>query len=158
VAGVKSDTAFLDDLQKSRGRVERFAAMCRAKGANVWVHPPVVRPDAESRRDFADDGDLMLQIRIEHKVRDVDFHDADDFPFETLIVDEVYKADRIKARPFRYVIENRAGTRVAVVRSATKPEWTVLKKYDAAQGRECEFYEVDKRLVTFCDFGPEALA
>ena len=155
---MKSDDRFVSDLQQSRTRVERFAAMCRRAGADLWVYPSDVRPKASEREAYADGGDLMLQTRIEHKVRDIDFYDANDFPYDTMIVDEVYKVERIKARPFRYVIENRDGTRLAVVRSVTKPKWTIKKRFDPQQGRECEFYEINKRFVAFCDFGPEALS
>lgn len=154
---MKTDSAFIKDLSESRSRVDRFAAMCRRAGADVWVYPPDTRPDSDSRSEYSDGGDMMLQTRIEHKVRDIAFTCAEDFPYSTMIVDEVYKVDRIKARPFRYVIENKDGTRIAVVKSSTKPHWTVSRRYDPQQRRECEFYEVPTSLVTFCDFGPESL-
>jgi len=155
---MKPSDRFVADLSQSRARVERFAAMCRQHGAMMWVYPPALRESEAERMDFADDGDLMLQCRIEHKVRDISFRDAGDFPYPTLIVDEVYKVDRIKARPFRYIIENREGTRIAVIRSATRPHWTVTRRWDKQQGRECDFYEIPKHLAVFCDFGPEALS
>ena len=147
---MKTDEAFLADLENSRGRVSRFASICRAAGVSIWIAPSVVRETAEDRHDFDDPGDLVVHLRVEHKERGLEFTSAADFPFDTVIVDEVYKIDGIQHRPFWYVSENAAGTRVAVISSRTMDKWKTESKYDQRQGRQCEFYVCPKKLVRFC--------
>jgi hypothetical protein len=148
---MKPDADFLDDLKESRGRVSRFAAICKSQGVKVLLYPEVVRPDAAVRSEYADDGDLLVMLRVEHKGRGLRFNNAADFPFDTVLVDEVYKIDRIQQRPFWYVSENEEGTRVVVVSSRTMPQWVKVKKFDKRQNRECEFYACPTHLCRFCD-------
>lgn len=147
---MKDDSAFIADLNASRSRVTRFAGIARSAGVNIWQFPEVVRPDSSERSQHADSGDLMMQVRVEHKVRDFDFMSAADFPFATIIVDEKYKIDRIPSRPFIYVIESKSGHAAAVVSSRSMAKWQTVKRYDAAQKRECEFYEAPLSAVMFC--------
>lgn len=150
---MKSDVAFLRDLEASRGRVSRFCSIQRASGVNIWQGPEVTRPTARVRHDFADSGDFMLIVRGEHKVRNFDFTSADDFPHPTLIVAETYSIERQAANPFVYVIESRDGRHAAVVHSRQMARWTKSRRYDAAQQRECEYYEAPLETVRFCEVG-----
>ena len=148
---MKTDEEFLADLESSRASVSRFASICRAAGVSIWIAPSVVRETAEDRHDFDDPGDLVVHLRVEHKDRGLEITNADDFRFDTVIVDEVYKIDGIQHRPFWYVSENADGTRVAVISSRTMDKWQKETKYDHKQGRECQFYVCPKSLVRFCD-------
>lgn len=150
---MKPDTSFLRDLEASRARVWRFAAIQKAAGVDMVIIPAATRPDASVRGVYADGGDLELRVRVEHKVRQFDFTSADDFPYPTLIVAEAYSIARQPARPFAYVIESQDGEHAAVVHSRTMSKWSKVRRWDAAQGRECEFYEVPKESVRFCAVG-----
>lgn len=149
---MKTEQNFLGDLSASRRAVNKFAAMLRRCGVHAWLPPEEVRPDASVRREYADDGDLMVELRVEHKVRtNLEFTCREDYPYPTVIVDEKYKEDaKQNRRPFVYVIENRHGTCAAVVHWSTRPFWTVETRNDPKQNRECEFYVVDKSRVRFC--------
>lgn len=149
---MKDGTKFLGDLSASRHAVNRFAAMLRRLGVQAWMPPEDVRPDESVRREYADDGDLMIELRVEHKVRtNLEFTSRDDYPYQTVIVDEKYKEDAKRhRRPFVYVIENKHGTCAAVVHWSTRPHWTVEVRPDPKQNRQCEFYVVDKSRVRFC--------
>lgn len=147
---MKTEEAFLSDLERSRASVSRFASLCRAAGVNIWTGPTVVRPSADARSEYADNGDLLVLLRVEHKDRGLSFTCASDFPYDTVIVDEVYKIDRIPHRPFWYVSESSDGSMAAVVSSRTMAHWEKMSLYDEAQERRCEFYACPKRLVRFC--------
>jgi hypothetical protein len=139
----------------SREAVNAFASDARARGFQVWLPPEVVRPDASARRDYADDGDCMGLFRIEHKVRhSVSWTCRDDFPYRTVIVDEVYKEDAKAHNPvLLYVIVDQTRTHAAVVYGWTRDKWEVERMYDPIQKRDCDFYTIDKRYVRFCPAG-----
>jgi hypothetical protein len=149
---VKDSNSFLRDLSTSRVAVNEFAQRMRGKGLQVWLPPESVRPDASVRRDYADDGDLMVQGRVEHKVRTtLDFTCRDDFPYDTVIVDEVYKEDaKSDSLLICYVFENANRTHAAVVYGWTRKAWLVERRPDSIQGRDCDFYTVPKSMVRFC--------
>ena len=149
---MKDSSSFLRDLSTSRMAVNEFAQRLREKGLQIWLPPESVRPDASVRRAFADDGDLMVQGRVEHKVRtNLHFTCRDDYPYATVIVDEVYKEDaKADDRVLAYVIENAARTNAAVVYGWTRDKWQIERRHDPIQGRECDFYTIDKAFVRFC--------
>jgi hypothetical protein len=149
---MKDDNSFIRDLNESRDAVNEFAAKARARGVQVWLPPEVVRPDASVRRQYADDGDLMLQARIEHKVRtNLSWTCRSDYRYPTVIVDEVYKEDAKADRPvLMYVIEDQTRRNAAVVYGWTRGNWGIEEMHDPIQGRLCQFYTVDKSLVRFC--------
>ena len=147
---MKDEERFLRDLERSRQAVNEFAARAAADGIQVWLPPERTRPDEESRREYSDNGDMMVQGRIEHKIRDLDFTHRGNYPYDTVFIDEVYNADQKVGTPLLYVIENRARTHAAVVYGFTRPDWTIVTKFDAAQNRECRFYAAHKNKVRFC--------
>jgi len=149
---MKDDNGFIRDLSESREAVNEFAAKARARGVQVWLPPEVVRPDASVRRQYADDGDLMIQARIEHKVRtNLSWTCRNDYRYPTVIVDEVYKEDAKADRPvLMYVIEDQTRQHVAVVYGWTRDKWGIEEMHDPIQKRTCRFYTVDKSLVRFC--------
>jgi hypothetical protein len=149
---MKDENSFIRDLGHSRVAVNQFAAKCRERGIAVWLPPERTRPDESVRSEYSDDGDLMLQGRVEHKVRtNITFSSRDDYPYETVIVDEVYKEDqKASDPPLMYVIEDRTRTYAAIVYGWTRKYWRKETKPDPIQRRECTFYTVDKRHVRFC--------
>jgi hypothetical protein len=149
---VKDDNSFIRDLNESRDAVNEFATKAWAKGVQVWLPPEKVRPDVSERREYADDGDMMLQARIEHKVRkNLSWTCREDYRYPTVIVDEVYKEDAKSDRPvLMYVIEDQTRQHAAVVYGWTRSKWNVERMHDPIQNRVCEFYTVDKRYVRFC--------
>jgi hypothetical protein len=147
---MKSDAAFLRDLAASRSAVTRFAQQMCDVGFHAEATPQETRPTAAVRMKYGDSGDLMLCGRVEHKVRDLNFEDADSYRYATVIVDEKYKVDRAVDPPLAYVIENRDGSCAAVVYGYTRPHWKVERRWDAKQDRECLFYTIDKKYVRFC--------
>jgi hypothetical protein len=149
---VKDGNSFIRDLGESRIAVNDFAARCRERGVMVWLPPERTRPDESVRSQYADDGDLMVQGRVEHKVRtNLTFTCRADYPYATVIVDEVYKEDEKSGDPpLMYVIEDKTRTHAAIVYGWTRKHWQKETKHDPIQNRECVFYTVDKRHVRFC--------
>ena len=150
---MKDSNSFLRDLATSRVAVNEFAQRMRDKGLQVWLPPESVRPDASVRREYADNGDLMVQGRVEHKVRtNLHFTSREDYPYPTVIVDEAYKVDAKADTPvLAYIIENASRTVAAVVYGWTRKHWQVEEVYDPKQGRRCRNYTVPKQHVRFCE-------
>jgi hypothetical protein len=148
---MKSDSDFLASLSASRRDVNAFAEKMRSRGITVVLPEESTRPDASQRMLYADRGDMTVEMRVEHKVRGIDFTCREDYPYETVIVDEKYKVDLKAGIPLAmYVIENRSRTHAAVVYGWTKNRWTTESIYDAKQRRGCVNYVVHKSLVRFC--------
>jgi hypothetical protein len=150
---MKSDQQFLCDLSASRRAVNDFADKLRQTGMQVWLPPQRTRPDATVREQYADNGDLMVQGRVEHKVRtNLHFTSREDYPYPTVIVDEAYKVDAKADTPvLAYIIENASRTVAAVVYGWTRKHWQVEEVYDPKQGRKCRNYTVPKQHVRFCE-------
>lgn len=148
---MKSDAEFLQSLSASRRDVEAFAEKMRRRGIAITVCEEVTRPDASQRMLYADSGDMTVEMRVEHKARGINFTCREDYPYETVIVDEKYKVESKNGIPLAmYVIENRSRTHAAVVYGWTKNRWTTEKIYDVRQRRDCVNYVVHKSLVRFC--------
>jgi hypothetical protein len=148
---VKPVADFLQAFRSSQRAVEKFAATLRKKNVPVWLPPTQMTPDVESRMDYADVGDMMIQLRAEHKVRGIKFSSRADFPYPTLIIDEKYKVDSKASTPlFAYFIESSDGQCVACVYGHTQHRWKVDEVFDKAQGRKCVNYVVPIEFVRFC--------
>ena len=149
---MKDEQSFIRDLSRSREAVNDFAVRARCRGVRIWLPPEVLRPDASLRRLYADDGDLMIQGRIEHKVRtNIAWTCRDDYPFQTVIVDEVYKEDKKSDMPvLMYVIEDQTRQNAAIVYGWTRGEWKTERMRDPIQKRDCDFYTIHKDRVRFC--------
>jgi|LakMenE18May11ns_1017448.scaffolds.fasta_scaffold9652694_2 hypothetical protein len=148
---MKSDSDFLDSLAASRRDVSSFAEKIRRRGITVNIPQEVTRPDSSLRMLYADSGDMTVEMRVEHKVRGINFTCREDYPFDTVIVDEKYKVDSKSGIPLgMYIIENKSKTHSAVVYGWTQNKWKTQKIYDARQKRECVNYVVPKSMVRFC--------
>jgi hypothetical protein len=140
-----TDQEYVNHFKESRERVNRFAHIALKSKVNVMLMP---QPPLDVREP--DQGDLCVLGRIEHKVRDLNFTSRDDFPYQSLIIDEVKKVNEKKDKVLMYVLENRTGTHAAVVYGFTQSAWKIKDTYDHKRSRNCANYQVDKSLVRFC--------
>jgi hypothetical protein len=149
---MKSDSEFIGDLNASRRAVNEFANKLREQGVHAWLPPERTRPDASVRSQYADAGDLMVQGRVEHKVRgNLHFTCKEDYPYQTVFIDEAYKVDAKAETPvLAYVIENATRTVAAVVYGWTREHWVIEEVFDRKQNRTCRNYAAPLRYVRFC--------
>lgn len=152
---MKSDASFTEALRESQSHVAKVAAWMTTHNCDVMIRPTVLRPDFESRNDFADCGDIEIRQRVEVKQRSIDFTSCLDYPYATVIVDEQFKIDRIpRGRLWGYVILNKAGTHVCCIKPDTKPHWTVESKYDKKDAQQRNFYVCPIAHCSFCSLNP----
>ena len=86
-------------------------------------------------------GDLVLEVKSSSR----SFTNADDFPFNPVIIDTVSGFDSKIIKPFAYVMISQITQGIFVVPTSTKYDWTIEKYYDGYRKIEERFYLVKKR-------------
>jgi hypothetical protein len=152
---MKDNATFLADLKRSE-IARRYVAQ-RLAGQAFEVHlPPVeVRPDAAQRMDYYDDGDIHIKSpeweawrRVEVKQRNLRFTCEKDYPFQTLLIDEVYKVERKHELALHaYYIVNADCSHFCIIPAHSKKWWKQETHWVAVQKRECTNCVIDKFLV-----------
>ena len=151
---MKTDSEFLSALDMSNKSVLLIASWMASENCDVVIKPVVARPSFDSRNEFADGGDIEIRQRVEVKHRFLAFTNADDYPYETVIVDERYKIDRIpKARLYGYVIVNRDCSHACFVMPQTISHWQIEQMFDKKDRQYREFYVCPKELCSFAKIG-----
>lgn len=140
-----TDQDYINSYKESRIRVNRFANIAQDSKINLMLMP---QPPLDVREP--DHGDMMALARVEHKVRHFDFTCREDYPYPSVLIDEMYKVQNKQDKAFMYVIENKAGTHAAVVYSFTRKEWRTKDFYDWKRSRNTVSFHIDKSLVRFC--------
>jgi len=124
------------------------------KGYTVRIPAMRIAPSHDEWEDFADDGDLMVERRIEVKHRDVDFTDAGTFPFPDVIVCAKHAWDRADPKPYAIVSLNRAMTHAAIIKGASAAYWRVQTLEDKRYCEKQDFLICPMRYVTFVTLTP----
>jgi hypothetical protein len=86
-------------------------------------------------------GDLVLEVKSSSR----SFTNADDFPFNPVIIDTVSGFDSKIIKPFAYVMISQITQGIFVIPTSTKYDWTIEKYYDGYRKIEECFYLVKKR-------------
>jgi hypothetical protein len=94
----------------------------------------------ENEKDIIVD-DLVIEVKSSSR----SFKNADDFPFNPVIVDTVHGFDSKIIKPFAYVMISQITQAIFVIPVSTKYDWTVQTFYDAQRDIEEQFYLVRKR-------------
>jgi hypothetical protein len=119
--------------------------------SHITVNASRLAPSRAAAADFADSGDLSMQVRLEVKHLTCDFTSARDWPFGSkFIVTSKSAHDKAWPVPARYLIVNRQMTHVAVVKVADRERWTVEKRRDKVSGEMKDFYFSPLDSVKFC--------
>ena len=147
----RDDSSFVQDLFDSQAVVLEAAKWLLNKGYKVTVNPTRVRPSVEKMAEYADNGDLEINERIEVKGRKIDFTSREDFPYTSIIVDVAHVWDRAKPKPAFYLLFNRARTHIAVVGRSTREAWVKVEKMDKGKNRMRTFYECPIERVKFSE-------
>ena len=119
---------FMERLVRSRSHFEEFARKQASMGVDIYTPPINDAPTHAARWAHRDSKDGVLIMAVEHKRRGISFTDRASFPYDTVIVDEVYKVDDKPHPCLIYICENAAGTHAAVVYGWTRCNW--LKETD----------------------------
>ena len=150
---MKGDKEFVRLLNNSNDVVRMVASKLYKDGYNVRILPSLISPDAESRWDYVDDGDMEIIQRIEVKYKpEIDFKSIDDFPYEDIIIDEAYKVDKkYTSTLFTYIIVNKSKTGYLIIPIWTKQHWFKETKFDRREKENREFYLINKKYVRYME-------
>jgi hypothetical protein len=143
--------AFREDVEKSEECVTLIAEWFRQKGHKVEIPEKKIAPEWEGRRDYSDDGDLIVGMRIEVKGLNYDFTGPDDWPFgEKVLVMDALRWDIAKPKPMAIIMLNKARTHAVIVESRTNRKWQIeIGKDRRYPGYKQRRYWCPKRHVIF---------
>ena len=143
---VKGNEEFTRDFFNSFGAVFVVGAYMKRLGFNITVPVPDIRPNEQERMKYMDEGDLLVTMPVQVKERSIDFTCCDDYPYETIFIDEAYK---IKKDTFMYVVVAKSKKYAAIIRRETMPRWVDESVYDKYQKRTCNNKACPKSLAIF---------
>ena len=145
----RSEEGFIRRYYVSQVYVRVVHRWLRSRGKEVFIAHQELAPSYEVRWDYVDEGDLLILLKgilrkmeVKHR-ENMKFTDPYMFPFSTVIVNEVYKWDKVPDddKPVGHFILNDQGSHCFYVHTATTVhEWTIEKKKDDRYGRLCDFY------------------
>ena len=145
-------TKFLQGLKASRVAVWLVARWLVDHGYTVTVNPTSYAPKHDDWREFADEGDLLINgHRAEVKCLTANFTSVDDWPFDDFIVCAKHAWDNADPKPYRICYLNNAMTHFAALdclKTCSQWTWRIVKdsRFD---DREQKNYVCDKTLPQF---------
>ncbi len=151
----KNDPHFVRDLKASVKHTEKVAEWLRSRGfKDIVVLPIRIRSSIAKMSECSDDGDMVVDgMRAEAKHRkQINFTCAEDFPYDTIIVDVVHAFDKADPKPEFYVLTNKSLTHCCVVHCWTSQSWKKTTRWDRGKKRNRAFYECPIRLAEFFKF------
>jgi len=146
----REERRFRAALARSNIPIYVVADHYRSLGHRVELPPVQLRPHFEKRAGYGDEYELLIDRRwkIELKERSLAFTGANDFPYETIFVDRVEKADSVIVHGYISVSESL--THLALVKtSETRKFWEIVNTFDVTKGYSLRVYTCPIALVCF---------
>jgi len=142
---------FLKHLKESEPTRWMVARWLTSRGYSVQLQGMKEAPTAERWKEFADEGDLYVTMRVETKQLTCDFTCREDWPFrKDFIVCARHSFDLAQPKPYAYVILNRAGTHAAFVLTSGWKQWRVGTRTDSRYEKVAqEFYFAPLESIVF---------
>ena len=142
---------FIKSLEESKKDVWRIANYLCEKGYPVTVNPTFVCPDPSKWKDYVDDGDLTISLRVEVKRSSKSFTCVEDYPFADFMICAKHSWDNSRPKPFFYIIMNKDKTHIGVVKGTSNKDWHIAEKGDSkyGDGYSQEKYMIPKEQVHF---------
>jgi hypothetical protein len=114
-------------------------------GLDVLINSIQVRPDVKVRDDYADRGDIELRWKAEVKKRNLKWTSAENYPYHTVMIDEVGNAHAALSRGvYAYYILSGDENSLAIIKGTTSPHWTVGEFKDEWHPEGYKAYLVEK--------------
>jgi len=140
---------FTKRFQNSRAAVFKVAEyIWREKGLGVTIPSMELAPNVTKSAEYVDKGDIICHTAsgndfiIEVKGTKHSFTSVSDYPFKSVLINEVHKTHRVNA--FAYFIVNKDRTHAFVVKTDTMDQWTSRDVTDSERG--------DTEKAYFCTF------
>jgi hypothetical protein len=155
---LKPDAVFKENLRQAEAVERLLYTLLSPLNHELRPKKPVV-DEGGAVIGFQDDGDMTFVGRVECKQRRLKFTSAADFPFKTVLIDEVYKlrqphvtegmweqftwAEQLAHIKWfhSYWIVSSDMRYAAVIKPSTKCHWKMRTVTDSTEGRQCVNYE-----------------
>ncbi len=121
---------FLERLRGSEEAVQLAARWLKSLGQGVIRSPASEAPSHFDWKKHSDSGDLYVLQRVEVKHLTRKFTCAEDYPFKRMFVCAKGSFDRAWPKPHMHIIFSSDLRAAAIIRTTTKPQWTVVTKRD----------------------------
>lgn len=119
------------------------AQIFRENGYEVSV-PPLTHGNA---KDFKDEEDILVAGQVvECKSRNLEFSCAEDFPYDTVLVDTVESWESKTRKPIMYVcISQLTGAIIALDVAKNRKNWTETTLWDSVRRYRVHSYEAPRQ-------------
>ena len=114
---------FLEKLERSDLYVWYVAKWLHKLGYSVSVPVNPKAPRPQVWKEYADQGDLHVLIRVEVKAPEIVFTGKDDWPYKEFYVCNKYQYDRSEPKPQMFFIMSQDGKYAGMVNSETLDKW-----------------------------------
>lgn len=117
---------------------------------SIATTPEEITDKTKNEKDILVD-DLVIEVKASSRA----FRNAEEFPYNPVIVDTVYGYDSKVIKPLVYIIVSQVTKGMFVIPTATKADWTIRTYKDLDRNIEDRFYMVSKRhcrpIIEFID-------
>lgn len=117
---------------------------------SIATTPEEITDKTKNEKDILVD-DLVIEVKASSRA----FRNAEEFPYNPVIVDTVYGYDLKTIKPLVYIIVSQVTKGMFVIPTATKADWTIRTYKDLDRNIEDRFYMVSKRhcrpIIEFID-------
>jgi len=117
---------------------------------SIATTPDEITDKTKNEKDILVD-DLVIEVKASSRA----FRNAEEFPYNPVIVDTVYGYDSKVIKPLVYIIVSQVTKGMFVIPTATKADWTIRTYKDLDRNIEDRFYMVSKRhcrpIIEFID-------
>ena len=120
-----------------------IAQILRENGYDVKV-PPLTHGNA---KDFKDEEDILANGKIvECKSRNLDFTSAEDFPYDTVLIDTVESWETKIRKPVMYVcVSQLTGATIALDVQKNRENWSEVTIWDSVRRFRVHSYEAPRQ-------------
>jgi len=146
------DTAdFVARLAASDQRVNEWVLEMEKQHHRLFLPAKRLAPSHEKWKKYTDPCDIKADMRLEHKCRNLEFTGREDFPYDTVLVNEAYKIASHEHWPaLMHILVNRKGDCAAVVYGYTQQYWKKGYEWDSTRDKWCLNWYCPKDKVRFC--------
>lgn len=148
---MKPRPEFHQGLRRSQMPALNVVNFLKKQGRDAYLRGSVLTPNEADRRDYYDNGDIAMVVDgveydVECKCRnDLSFTCADDFPYDTVVFDEVHKVERRDlSKLWGYWVISNDWVHACFIPRSSEPYWVVENIYDKSEKKLIPCYALPK--------------
>ena len=129
----------------------------------TWLHWQKIRckvPESkvgdtrEESKAYSDKFDILVQERMEVKHRQLDFTDANNFKYSTMLVCACNHYNKTNPKPLMHIMLNKDMTYIGIIHRDTFNQWKIWYGRPDPKTEPEDCYTIDKTLVHYLELYP----